>query len=130
MNQAILLGRLAAPPEELKTKSGKPFLKAVIVTNVYQRSAEGVSGERTSLVPVTIFGRTAEVFRDFVQKGDTVRLVGGLDSLERTTDSGEKRLTLGLVVEQLHLLPNVRERTADNAGALQSAVALARKEGK
>jgi len=107
-NQAILFGRLAAPPEELKTKSGKLFLRATIVTSVYQRSAEGVSEERTSFIPVTIFGRQAEIFAQHVQKGDMVHLVGRLDSREYKTDSGEKRLSLGLIVEQLHLLPNER----------------------
>jgi single-strand DNA-binding protein len=115
-NQAVLLGRLAAPPEELKTKSGKLFLRAIIATNVYQKSAEGVNEERTSFVPITIFGRTAEVFRDFVQKGDMVHLVGRLDSREYKTDAGEKRLTLGLIVEQLHLLPNERKNAATDAG--------------
>jgi single-strand DNA-binding protein len=112
-NQAVLLGRLAAEPEQLKTKSGKPFLRAVIVTNVFSKSAEGVSEERVSSIPVTIFGRTAEVFGQYVQKGDIVHLIGRLDSREYKTESGEKRLTLGLIVEQLHLLPNERR----NAGA-------------
>src|SRR5690349_16800272 len=100
-NQVILLGRLAAPPEDLKTKVGKTFLRAVIATSVYQKISEGVSEERTSFVPVTIFGKPAEVFSKCVQKRDMVQLVGRLDSHEYKTESGEKRLTLGLIVEQL-----------------------------
>jgi single-strand DNA-binding protein len=115
-NQAILLGRLAAPPEELKTKGGKLFLRAVIATNVYQRSADGSSEERVSFIPVTIFGSSADVFLKYVGKGDLVHLVGRLDSREYKTDSGEKRLTLGLIVEQLHLLPNERRNAATSAG--------------
>jgi single-strand DNA-binding protein len=114
-NQAVLLGRLVAPPEELKTKSGKLFLRAVIATTVYSKSAEGVNEERTSFVPITIFGRTAEVFRDFVQKGDMVHVTGRLDSREYKTDAGEKKLSLGFVAEQLHLLPNERKNAASRA---------------
>jgi single-stranded DNA-binding protein len=95
-NQVILLGRLVAPPEELKTKSGKLFLRAVIATNVYSRSAD--------------------VFLKYVSKGDLVHLVGRLDSREYKTDSGEKRLSLGLIVEQLHLLPNERKNADEAAG--------------
>jgi len=61
-NQAILLGRLVAPAEELTTKGGKLFIKAVIATSVHQKNADGVLEERTSFIPVTIFGRTAELF--------------------------------------------------------------------
>jgi single-strand DNA-binding protein len=105
-NHAVLLGRLVAPPEELTTKGGKLFLKAVLATSVHQKNSDGASEERTSIIPVTIFGRTAEVFGKYVQKGDMVHLVGSLTSNESTTASGEKRLWLSFVVEQLNLLPN------------------------
>jgi single-strand DNA-binding protein len=109
-NQALLLGRLTSPPEELKTKNGKLFIKATIAVTVAQKSADGVSEERTSCVPATIFGRQAEVFLQYVQKGDMVHLAGRLDSNEWKTDSGEKRLSLSFVVEQLTLLPNDRAK--------------------
>jgi single-strand DNA-binding protein len=109
-NQALLLRRLTAPPEELKTKNGKLFIKATIAVTVAQKSVEGVSEEQTSFVPATVFGRQAEVFLQYVQKGDMVHLAGRLDSNEWKTDSGEKRLSLSFVVEQLTLLPNDRAR--------------------
>ena len=109
-NQALLLGRLTAPPEQLHTKNGKLFLKATIAVSVAQKNAKGVSEERTSFVPATIFGRQAEVFLQHVQKGDMVHLVGRPDSNEWKTDSGEKRLSLSFIVDQLTLLPNDRAR--------------------
>jgi single-strand DNA-binding protein len=109
-NQALLLGRLTVPPEELQTKNGKLFIKATIAVTVAHKSAEGVSEERTSFVPATIFGRQAEVFLKYVQKGDTVHLAGRLDANEWKTESGEKRLSLSFIVEQLTLLPNDRAR--------------------
>jgi single-strand DNA-binding protein len=115
-NLVVVLGRLASPPEQLTSKSGKAYLKAVVAVTVYSKTNEGVGEERTSFIPVTIFGRTAEVFRDYVQKGDLIHLVGRLDSREWTAESGEKKLTLGFVVEQLHLLPNERRQAASRAG--------------
>jgi single-strand DNA-binding protein len=110
-NQAVLLGRLTAPAEQLTTKNGKLFIKAIIAASVYQKNSEGASEERTSFVPVMIFGRTAETFLKFVHKGDMVHLAGRLDSNEWTTGTGEKRLSLSFVVEQLSLLPNERANT-------------------
>ena len=109
-NQSILLGRLTAPAEQLTTKNGKIFIKATIAVSVYRQTADGKSEERTSFIPVTIFGRTAEVFLKYVQKGDMVHMVGRLDGNEWKTDSGEKRLSLSFVIEQLNLLPNERAK--------------------
>jgi single-strand DNA-binding protein len=105
-NQTVLLGRLVAPPEQLTTKNGKLFIKGTIATSVYRQNPDGKSEERVSFIPVTIFGRQAEVFLNHVHKGDMVHLVGRLDSNEWKTSSGEKRLSLSFVIEQLNLLPN------------------------
>jgi single-strand DNA-binding protein len=109
-NQSILLGRLTAPAEQLTTKNGKLFIKATIAVSVYRQTADGKSEERTSFIPATIFGRTAEVFLKYVQKGDMVHLVGRLDGNEWKADDGKKKLSLSFVVEQLNLLPNERAK--------------------
>jgi single stranded DNA-binding protein len=109
-NQAIILGRLTAPPEQLTTKNGKLFVKATLAVSVRRKNAEGIDEGRTSFIPATIFGRQAEVFLKYVQKGDMVHLSGALSSNEWTTGTGEKRLSLSFTVEQLNLLPNDRAR--------------------
>ena len=109
-NLVAVLGRLYAPAEELTARTGKLFVKATIVVSIRRKNAEGIDEERTSFIPATIFGRQAEVFLKYVQKGDMVHLVGRLDSNEWKTDSGEKRLSLSFVVEQLNLLPNERAK--------------------
>jgi single-strand DNA-binding protein len=101
-----LLGRLCAPPEELKTKNGKWFIKATIAVSIHRKTTEGIGEEHTSFLPATMFGKTAELFLKYVQKGDIVHLAGRLDSNEWKTDSGEKRLSLSFVVDQLNFLPN------------------------
>jgi single-strand DNA-binding protein len=108
-NQVTILGRLCAPPEELKTKNGKLFIKATIAVSVHRKTAEGTGEEHTSFVPATMFGKTAEIFLKYVQKGDMVHLAGRLDSNEWKTDEGAKRLSLSFVVEQMSLLPNERK---------------------
>jgi single-strand DNA-binding protein len=108
-NQATLLGRLVAPPEELYTKAGKVFIKATIAVSVHRKN-EGIGEEHTSYIPATAFGKTAELFLKYIQKGDMVHLAGRLDSNEWKTDDGNRRLSLSFVVEQLNLLPNSRAK--------------------
>jgi len=110
-NQATLLGRLVAPPEELYTKAGKVFIKVTIAVSVRRRN-EGIGEEHTSYIPATAFGKTAELFLKYVQKGEMVHLAGRLDSNEWKGEDGKKRLSLSFVVEQLNLLPNGRARAA------------------
>jgi len=108
-NHATLLGRLCGPPEELYAKAGKVFIKATIAVSVHRRN-EGIGEEHTSYIPATAFGKTAELFLKYVQKGDMVHLAGRLDSNEWKTDDGNRRLSLSFVVEQLNLLPNSRAK--------------------
>jgi single-strand DNA-binding protein len=114
-NQTVLLGRLCSPPEKLKTKGGKLFIKAVIAVSVHRKSADGIGEEHTSFIPATMFGKTAELFRKYVAKGDMVHLAGHLDASEWKTQDGSKRLNLSFVVDQLNLLPNERKATAPPA---------------
>jgi single-strand DNA-binding protein len=108
-NQATLLGRLCAPPEELQTKAGKLFIKATIAVSVHRKNSDGIGEEHTSFITATMFGKTAELFLKYVQKGDMVHLAGRLDSNEWKTQEGKARLSLSFVVEQLALLPNERK---------------------
>jgi len=114
-NQAIVLGRLCAPAEELKTKAGKLFVKATITVSVHRKNSEGVSEKYTSFVPATMFAKTAELFLRYVQKGDIVHLAGRLESSEWKTENGGKRLSLSFVVEQFCFLPNSRASAASQA---------------
>lgn len=112
-NNAVLLGRLCAPPEQLKTKAGNLFIKATIATSVYRKTADGTNEEHTSFLPATMFGKTAEIFLKYVQKGDMVMLAGRLDSVEWEGDDGKKRLSLSFIVEQINLLPSGRAKGSD-----------------
>jgi single-strand DNA-binding protein len=118
-NSAIVLGRLVAVPEQLKTKAGKFFIKATIAASVFRKAADGTGKEHTSFLLATMFGKTAELFLKYVQKGDMVHLVGRLDSTEWQGDDGKKRLSLSFVVEQINLLPNPQAKAA-SAGAGKS----------
>jgi single-strand DNA-binding protein len=97
-NSATILGRLCGPAEELRTKAGKLFIKATIAVSVHRKNSEGVSQEHTSFIPATMFGKTAELFLKYVQKGEMVHLAGRLESTEWKAENGGKRLSLSFVV--------------------------------
>jgi single-strand DNA-binding protein len=112
LNQCVLLGRLVAPPEQLQTRNGNLFLKAVIAVSVHRRNQEGVDEERTSFLPLTVFGKLTETFLKYVHKGDLVLIIGRLDSNEWKGDDGKRNLSLNFIAESLQLLPNQRKEAS------------------
>jgi single-stranded DNA-binding protein len=107
LNQAIVMGKLLAAPEHISTKTGSVMLKATLEVSTHRRNADGKNEEQTSRVPITLFGKTATIFEQYVSPGDLVQVLGRLDGFERPAKSGAGTwLTLSFVVEQLILLPN------------------------
>lgn len=107
-NKVVILGRVTAEPEQLKTKAGRLFIKATIAVSCHRKSADGVNQEFNAFIPATIFGKTAELFSKYVWKGDMVHLTGRLESNEWKREDGKKGLSLSFLVEGLNLLPNNR----------------------
>jgi single-strand DNA-binding protein len=105
LNQSLLFGGLVAQPERLTTKVGKLLIKAAIAVSVHRKSQEG-NDERTSFLPVTLFGKLAETFLKYVQTADMVLIIGRLDSSEWNGSDAKKNLSLNFVAKSLQLLPN------------------------
>jgi single-stranded DNA-binding protein len=106
-NQAIVMGRLSAPAESIPTKSGSIMLKATLEVSTFRHVADGANEEQVTKLPVTIFGKLASTFAQYVDVGHLVQVVGRLDGYERPGKSGAGSwLTLSFIVEQLILLPN------------------------
>jgi single-stranded DNA-binding protein len=115
-NQAIVMGRLIAPAESIPTKSGSIMLKATLEVSTFRRGADGTNEEQITKLPVTIFGKLATTFAQYVDIGHLVQVVGRLDGYERPGKSGAGSwLTLSFIAEQLILLPNGKRDSANPA---------------
>jgi len=79
-NSAVILGRRIATPERIQTKSGSVMLKATLEVSTYRRSADGSGEEQTTKLPVTLFGKLATTFEQYVEVGPTAR-IGSLPQL-------------------------------------------------
>lgn len=80
MNKVILAGNVGGDPEARVTGSGNTVVNFSIATS-YKRDGN----ERTDWHRIVAWGRTAEVIRDHVKKGDKVLIEGRIqyDSYER-----------------------------------------------
>lgn len=103
VNKVILIGNLGADPEVRTSPNGTVVTNIRIATSEVWKDQQGQLQERTEWHRITIFGRTAEVARDYLRKGAKVFIEGTLrtSSYEK---NGEKRYSTDIVANELQML--------------------------
>jgi single-strand DNA-binding protein len=92
VNRVILIGNLGKDPEIRYTQSGEPIANFSLATNESWTDRGGQKQERTEWHQVEVFGKAAQVARDYLTKGRQVYLEGSIrydEWPDKTT--GEKR---------------------------------------
>jgi single-strand DNA-binding protein len=93
VNKAILVGNVGRDPEIRYTQSGEPIANFTLATNEVWNDKSGQKQERTEWHRVEVFGKTAQVVRDYVTKGRPVYIEGSIRYEEWTDKDGNKRNT-------------------------------------
>lgn len=119
-NRVFLLGNLTADPETRSLPSGGVVTDLRLAVNRTYRNRDGELTEEVSFIDCTAYGRTAEIARDYLKKGQPSFVEGRLHQDRWETTAGEKRSKLKVVVERLVLLPRRAEEAA--AGPVEGEV--------
>src|SRR5258707_12513722 len=93
VNRVILIGNLGRDPEIRYTQGGEPIANFSLATSERWTGKDGQKQERTEWHRVEVFGKTAQVVRDYCQKGKQVYLEGQIHYDEWTDKDGNKRNT-------------------------------------
>jgi len=93
VNRVILIGNLGKDPEIRYTQAGEPIANFSLATNEAWTDKSGQKQERTEWHRVEIFGKAAQVARDYLAKGRQVYLEGSIRYDEWTDKDGNKRNT-------------------------------------
>jgi single-strand DNA-binding protein len=93
LNKAILIGNLGRDPEIRYTQSGEPIANFTLATNEAWTDKSGQRQERTEWHRVEVFGKSAQVVRDYLTKGRSVYVEGSIRYDEWTDKEGKKRNT-------------------------------------
>ena len=102
-NRVIILGNLTRDPEVRYTPGGTAVAEIGLAVNDKRKDANGEWVEETTFVDVTLWGRTAEVAGEYLNKGSSV-LVEGRLKLDTWDKDGQKRSKLKVVGENLRML--------------------------
>jgi single-strand DNA-binding protein len=93
VNKVILIGNVGKDPEIRYMQSGEPIANFSLATNEVWNDKSGQKQERTEWHRVEVFGKTAQVVRDYVTKGRPVYIEGSIRYEEWTDKDGNKRNT-------------------------------------
>jgi single-strand DNA-binding protein len=91
VNKVILVGNLGRDPEMRYTQGGEPIANFSLATSESWTDRSGQRQERTEWHRVEVFGKPAQVVRDYLSKGRQVYVEGMVRYEEWTDKDGNKR---------------------------------------
>ncbi len=102
-NKVILLGNVTRDPELKYISSGTAVTEIGMAINDRRKGPNGEWIEDTTFVDVTLWGRTAEIASEYLNKGAPVLIEGRL-KLDTWEKDGKKNSKLRVVGERMQLL--------------------------
>jgi single-strand DNA-binding protein len=102
-NRVILVGNLTRDVELKYIASGTAVTEIGLAVNDRRKNQAGDWVEETTFVDVTLWGRTAEVASEYLNKGSSVLIEGRL-KLDTWETDGQKRSKLRVVGERMQML--------------------------
>lgn len=91
VNKVMLIGNLGKDPEVRYMQSGDPVANFSLATSEQWTDKSGQKQERTEWHRVEVFGKTAQVVRDYCSKGKQVYIEGSIRYDEWTDKEGNKQ---------------------------------------
>ena len=91
VNRVILIGNLGRDPEMRYTQGGEPIANFSLATSEKWTGKNGEKQERTEWHRVEVFGKAAQVAREYLTKGRQVYVEGSIRYDEWTDKDGNKR---------------------------------------
>ena len=106
MNKTLLIGRLVAAPELIKTANDRSLVRTTIAVNRRFKSADGE--RQADFISLIIWGKTAENFVSYAKKGMLLSIEGEI----RTHSYEDKQKQKHYVTEVLCTAYNLLESRA------------------
>lgn len=105
VNKVILIGRLGRDPEMRYLPNGDAVCNMAMATSeTWKDKATGEKKEATEWHRVVLFGKTAEIAGEYLQKGSEAYIEGKLQTRKWTDQGGVERYTTEIRAERLQLL--------------------------
>ena len=105
MNKVILIGNLGADPEVRYTPDGAPVANFNLATSEsWNDRTSGEKQERTEWHRLVVWRKLAEIAGQYLKKGSKIYVEGKLQTRSWEDQSGQKRYTTEVVVNDMQML--------------------------
>lgn len=104
LNKAMIIGNLGADPEVSYTQGGTAVGKLNVATNEKYKNKDGQTVDHTEWHRVTVWGRMAELCKEYLSKGSPLYLEGRLRTNKWTDKNGVGRYTTEINADRIQFL--------------------------
>lgn len=122
LNKVFLIGNLTRDPELRTMPNGNPVVNFGIATNRVWKDKSGVQQKQAEFHNIVMFGRLAEIAKQYLQKGASVMVEGRLQTRTWEGQDGQKRNRTEIIAEAMQMGPRPQgggSRTPDTASSKQ-----------
>jgi single-strand DNA-binding protein len=104
VNKAILVGRLGQDPDVRYMPNETAVCNFSIATSRSYKDKAGEKVEKTEWHRIVMFGKLAEIAKEYLKKGSQVFLEGRLQTRKWQTKEGQDRYTTEIVADTMQML--------------------------
>lgn len=105
INKAIIYGNLTRDPELKSLPSGAQVCEFGVATNRVWKDKNGARQESTDYHNIVVFGRQAELIKQYLHKGSGVFLEGRIQTRSWDAQDGTKRYRTEIVADRIQFGP-------------------------
>ncbi len=116
LNKVFLIGNLTADPELRTTPGGQSVMEVRVATNRTWTDKTGNRQEQAEFHSVIIWGRQAEIVKQFLTKGSSIFIEGRLQTRNWDDKQGVKHWKTEIVCERMQLGPRSMRQGEEGSG--------------
>ena len=105
LNKVFVIGRLTSDPQLRTTPGGTEVVTLGVATNRNWVDRQGQKKESTEFHNVVVWGRQANVVKQFLTKGSMIFIEGRLQTRSWEGKDGQTRRTTEVIAERIQLGP-------------------------
>lgn len=104
LNKVMLIGNLGKDPEVRYTTSGQAVASFSLATTEKYKNKSGEWEEKTEWHNIVLWGKLAEIAKDYLSKGKTAYIEGRLQTRKWQDKDGRDRYTTEIVGDRMQML--------------------------
>lgn len=104
VNRVTLIGNLGADPKVIELEDNKFLSKFSLATTEHFNDIKGAKQSKTHWYSIIAWGKTAEIVKDYLKKGQKIAISGKLISRSYKTSDGENRFSTEIQAKDILML--------------------------